>query len=63
MKKSYISPQAFVITMQHEAHIAVSGRSYGLTGYEDGIDFGGIDLDGSIVPDVKISKSIWDEEW
>lgn len=62
MKKSYMSPRTCIFPLQHRAHIAVSGGTYGITGY-DGIDFGGIDLDGSTIPDVKVRKSIWDEEW
>ena len=57
-----MSPRTCIFPLQHRAHIAVSGGTYGITGY-DGIDFGGIDLDGSTIPDVKVRKSIWDEKW
>ena len=58
MKKNYIIPQICVVLMQHKSHLALSG----VVGNND-IDFGGIDIDGSVIPDVKIHNNIWDEEW
>lgn len=62
MKKNYIIPQICVVLLQHKSHLALSGGINGSLGDND-IDYGGVDLDGSIIPDVKIYRSIWDDEW
>lgn len=59
MKKTYIQPSMFAVTLQHKDNVLesvsqVDGGDTGIGGGGDGGDLGA---------DVKGSKSIWDEEW
>lgn len=62
MKRTYINPQMCVVQIQHTSHLALSGGVRGVAG-DDDIDFGGMDFDGSVIPDVKLHHNIWDDEW
>lgn len=58
MKKTYIIPQTCVDLAQCESLVAISG---GVNGND--IGFGGVDTDGTVVPEVKPHRDVWDEEW
>ena len=61
MKKTYIIPCLNLMQAQAEQMLAYSGV---ISNNNDiNIDYGGIDLDGSVTPDVKQHKNIWDDEW
>ncbi len=62
MKKNYMKPEMFAVTLQHQDSIlqSVSQVDGGDTGIGSG-DNGG--NGGGLGADVKGSKSIWDEEW
>ena len=55
--KTYIIPQIYVDQAQCESLIAVSGVS------SDEIGYGGVDTDGTVVPEVKRHQGVWDDEW
>ena len=59
MKKTYIKPSMFAVTLQHQDRIlqSVSQIDGGDTGIGGGGD--GTGMEG----DVKGSKNIWDDEW
>lgn len=57
MKKIYMKPSLFVVTLQHLDSILQS-----VSQIETPIGGGGGDGSG-LGADVKASKSIWDEEW
>lgn len=59
MKKTYIQPSLFAVTLQHKDGILESVSQ--VDGGDTGIGAGG-GGDG-LGADVKGSKSIWDEEW
>ncbi len=62
MKRTYIIPKICVVMLQHNSHIALSYGVNGVMG-DDDIGYGGVDLDGSVIPDVKFHNNIWDDEW
>ena len=57
MKKTYIIPQISVDQAWCESLVAISGVS------SDEIGYGGVDTDGTIVPEVKRHHDVWDDEW
>jgi hypothetical protein len=60
MKKTYMKPSMFAVTLQlHDSILQtiVSSVDGGDTGMEGGGDGSGLGAD------VKASKSIWDDEW
>lgn len=62
MKRTYINPQVCVVLVQHESYLAYSGGVNGVIGGDD-IDYGGVDIGGSVIPDAKLHHDIWDDEW
>ncbi len=59
MKKIYNSPQTIVVKIQQSLPLATSGVRGG-DPYD--IDYGGVDNDGSIIPETK-HYNVWDDEW
>ena len=59
MKKTYIIPQTWIDLVQVESNLAVF--SDGVS--SDGIGYGGVDTDGTVTPETKRRRDVWDEEW
>lgn len=57
MKKTYIIPQTWVDQAQCESLVAISGVG------SDDIGYGGVDTDGTVVPETKRHQGVWDKEW
>lgn len=57
MKKNYMKPEMFAVTLQHQDRILQS-----VSQIDSEVGGGGGDGSG-LGADVKASKSIWDEEW
>lgn len=60
MKKKYDSPRIEVVLLLSEDIITSS--SGGVTSNENGINYGGVDNDGSKRPDARRRNSIWEDE-
>lgn len=59
MKKKYNTPIMCIVKIQNTMPLATSGvkaESYG-------IGYGGVDNDGSVIPETKQIRNVWDEEW
>lgn len=59
MKKIYNSPQTIVVKIQQSLPLATSGVRGSDPYY---IDYGGVDNNGIIIPEIK-HHSVWDDEW
>ena len=59
MKKTYIIPRTCIDLVEVESHLAVF--SDGVS--SDGIGYGGVDTDGTVVPETKRHQGVWDKEW
>jgi hypothetical protein len=59
MKKIYYSPEATIVKIEQILPLATSG-----VGSDDNydIDYGGIDDDGTVIPEAR-EGHIWGEEW
>ena len=62
MKKIYMKPSMFAITLQHQTYLAVSQVDGGDTGIGGGGDGSGMNAEvkGASIGN---GKSVWDEEW
>lgn len=57
MKTLYITPSVEILELSAENMIATSGV------YSDGIGYGGVDEDGTIVPSAKGRRGSWGDLW
>lgn len=57
MKKTYIAPNTVVVEMEPEMFLAASN---GVHSSDTGIDYGGVDTEGSIDAQAKPFGSRWD---
>ena len=58
MKKVYMEPQVVVAEMEMMSVICISN---GVTS-ERGIDYGGVDEDGTIEPSARRHNAVWEDE-
>lgn len=58
MKREYSSPATTIVIVTASTIATSNGVGSSLD-----IEYGGIDAEGSLVPETKICRNIWDEEW
>lgn len=62
MKQTYLSPAAFVEEMEPETVVCTSGVVSDPDTPGIGIDYGGVDEDGTMVPSARLNFDVWNME-